>query len=201
MVGTFLVDTEDIGEAEAILCATYGRMNIRKLDPGGASRTQIWRSWVGKVAIDDCAFNYHLHYDQDAPEQILLSRVLSGTIEYELATGETGEVGPGQVAAFGALEGVPYRGRLRRARYDLVSIDRRWLSAAPAVAADSAPVRLTSMRPISESANGFLADVIDHVRHGVVASAHAAEHPLIGPIVAQYLASAMLAAFPNTARF
>ncbi len=196
------MDTEDIDEAEAAICAAYGKTAIRKLDPSGASRTQIWRSWIGDVAIDDCAFNYHLHYDRDdAPEKILLARVLVGAIEYELASGETGAVGPGQVAAFGALEGMPFRGRVRRARYDLVSIDRRWLGAAPAVARDSGPVRLTSMRPISESANRFLADVIDHVRHGVVASSHANQHPAMGPMVAQYLASAMLAAFPNTAKF
>jgi hypothetical protein len=201
MAGAFLVDTEDIGEAETVLCATYGKTHIRKLDPGGASRTQIWRSWVGELAIDQLAFDYHLRYDRGTPKKILLARVLSGAIEYELSNGETGELGPGQVAAFGALEGVRLRGRVRRARHDLVSIDRRWLSAAPAVAPDSGPVRLTSMRPISESANMFLADVIDHVRHGVLASSDAAQHPCMGAVVAQYLASAMLAAFPNTAVF
>jgi hypothetical protein len=201
MVGAFLVDTEDIDEAETILCVTYGNAHIRKLSPGGASRTQIRRSWVGELAIDDLEFDYHLRYDMDMPEKILLARVLSGAIEYELPNGETGELGPGQVAAFGALEGIRLRGRVRRARYALVSIDRRWLSTAPAVAPESGPVHLTSMRPISESANMFLADVIDHVRHGVLANSHAAQHPAMGTIVAQYLASAMLAAFPNTAVF
>jgi hypothetical protein len=199
--GAFLVDTEDIGEAQTVLSATYGKTHIRKLSPGGASRTQVWRSWLGELAIDDLAFDYQLSYDTDMPEKILLIRVRSGAIEYELPDGETGELGAGQVAAFGALEGMRLRGRVRRAHYDLVSIDRRWLSAAPAAAPESRPVRLTSMRPISESANMFLADVIDHVRHGVLASPHAVQHPFIGTIVAQYLASAMLAAFPNTAVF
>jgi hypothetical protein len=200
-VGAFLVNTEDIGEAETVLCATYGKTHIRKLSPGGASRTQVWRSWLGELAIDDLAFDYHLSYDTGIPEKILLIRVRSGAIEYELPNGETGELGAGQVAAFGALEGMGLRGRVRQARYALVSIDRRWLNAAPAAAPESRPVRLTSMRPISESANTFLADVIDHVRHGVLANSHAAQHPFIGTIVAQYLASAMLAAFPNTAVF
>jgi hypothetical protein len=201
MVGAFLVDTEDIGEAETALSAAYGRTRIRKLSPGGASRTQIWRSRVGELAIDDIAFDYHLRYEWNMPDKILLARILSGAIEYELPNGETGELGPGQVAAFGAVEGMRVRGRMRRARYDLVSIDRRWLSRAPEVAASSGPVCLTGMRPISESANGFLADVIDHLRHGVVASSHAVQHPLIGSIVVQYVASAMVSAFPNTAVF
>jgi hypothetical protein len=201
MVAALLVDTDDVGEAETVLCATYGNTHIRKLSPGAASRTQIRRSWVGELAIDDLAFDYHLRYERDMPEKILLARVLSGAIEYELPNGETGELGPGQVAAFGALEGIRLCGRVRRARYALVSIDRRWLSTAPAVAPESGPVRLTSMRPISESANIFLADVIDHVRHGVLASSHVAQHPGMGIVVAQYLASAMLATFPNTAVF
>lgn len=194
MIGSFLVDTDDIGEAEAALSENFGRINIGGVPDGSLTRTRIWRNEIGKLTLDDAEYTYSMEYSMQPPEHILLCRVRSGVIEERTPAGDVTVYGPGSAAAFGAVADAPFWGAVHSAVYDLFVIDRLWLNDVGG--RSDRHVELGSSQPLSTSANQLIVDALDYVRHGVMANAHATAEPLLAGALTNYLASAVISAFP-----
>lgn len=203
MIGSFLVDTDDLGEAEAKLCENYGAMRICAKPDGASTRTRVWRVASGSLTLDEVEYGYDFDFTMAPLESILLCRMRSGVIEERGAGREPVVHGPGTVAAFGAHEGMEVHGTVRRAHYDLMVVDRAWLNdvAAPVTAASGSRAyvtHLTSSTPQSPAAAKVVTDAIDYIRHGVLANTHAALDPLLAGAATRYLAAATLSAFAHT---
>lgn len=192
-MGTFLLNSEDLGETEEILGATFGQIRIDARTTGPSTRAHVWRTTVGQFNIDEAEYGYSMSFDMDPPDQVLLCRVRSGAIEEWFPhTRET--FGLGQAVAFGAADGVPFSGAVHSARYDLIAIDRSLLRK---VAGDES-VTLTSSTPMNDRANQLLVDTVDHVRHAVLANPQAMQEPLMAGPLFRYLAATVLSALPHT---
>jgi AraC-like DNA-binding protein len=193
-IGSFLIDTDDIGAAEAALSEHFGPINIGAVTGGAPSRTRIWRSAMNRLTLDEAEYTYSMEYTMAPPDKILLCRVRSGTLREILPGGDVVVHGPGRVVAFGAVEGEPIHGAVDSAVYDLFALDRRALNDV--VGRSGRRARLGSSRPLSSSANQLVVDAVDYVRHGVMANAHAGREPLLAGALTNYLASALVSAFP-----
>src|SRR5262249_30211705 len=142
---TVLVDTEDLGEAEVVASANFAKMRMIVSSRDVPTRTRFVRSSVGALTVDDIYFGYDMRYEMDPPVKILLSRFHTGGIEAQRPQQEPEWFGPGDVAAFGAVDGVTLKGVIRRAHYDLLSVDRQLFTevAAGPAGLSLEPVRLT----------------------------------------------------------
>jgi AraC-like DNA-binding protein len=198
-VSTLLLDTTDLGEAEAVLSATFARVRIAA--DGGGAQTRMRRTHVGSLAIDELQFCYDMSYDAEPPESILLCRVHTGVLQEQRPGQPTQAFTPNTVAAIGAVEGVPVTGTIHRTRFDIVTIDRRLLDQVAAGAPTRAEggVRLLGAAPISPAANRVLVATIDYIRDQAAAHPRAANNQLIDGAIRRHLAAAVLCAYPNTA--
>jgi AraC-like DNA-binding protein len=194
--GSFIIDTQDIGEAEALLTATYTRLRLSEQSREAPTRTRVWRTRIGSLHVDDFEYSYDMEYAVEPMDNILLCRVLKGAIEDHLPGRQPAMFTKGEVAAIGALDGTAYTGFVHRAVFTAISIDRHLLSEV-AGSHGTEKVVLTSSSPVSADASRHLVDVIDHVRHTVVNSDFAQE-PFLAGTVARYLAATMLTTFPTT---
>jgi AraC-like DNA-binding protein len=198
VTGSFIIDSNDIGEVEELLTATYTRVRLSEQSCGAPTRTRVWRTLVGSLDVDDFEYSYDLKYDVDPMDKILLCRVLKGAIEDHLPGHQPEMFTTGEAAAIGAVEGAPYTGFVHRATFTGISIDRSLLNEVAAGSRGGEPVQLLSSAPISADACQHLVDVIDHVRHTVI-NAPSAQEPFLAGSVARYLAATVLTTFPNTA--
>lgn len=192
--GSFLIDTDDIGEAEAALCAHFGNVKIEAPRSDAPTRTRFWRNQMGSLIVDDAQYMFDMDWSMDPPDTIILCRVRCGVIEERLPNGDVTAFPPGSVVALGAVEGVPIGGTVCSPLYDVLVVDRTAIHRAGGQ--PERPVRFTGSAPVNASANRLLVDAIDYVKHGVLANAHAANEHLLTAALTNYLASAMLSAFP-----
>lgn len=193
VLGSFILNSDNLGETEEILAATFGQIRIDARTTGSATRALLWRTTVGQFNIDEAEFSYSMRFAMDPPDQVLLCRIRSGTLEERL-TGSRETFRFGQAVAFGAVEGLPFAGAVHSARYDLIAVDR---SLIRSVAGDDS-VRLTSSTPVNYRANQLLVDTLDHLRHSVLANAQAMQEPLMAGAMLRYLAATVLSALPHT---
>jgi AraC-like DNA-binding protein len=191
--GSFLINTDDVGEAEAAIGANFGKVHIGVSHRDAPTRTRVWRTELNGLAVDDAEYTYDMTYVMDPTDAIMLCRIRSGAMENERRCGEVVAIGPGEVTAFGAVEGVPFSGSVHAAVYDLIVIDRQSLSRV--AGAPGQPVRLMDSAPLSPAANTLLVDAIDYVKHGVLANAHAASSPLLSGALTDYLVTAVASGF------
>jgi AraC-like DNA-binding protein len=198
VTGSFIIDSQDIGEAEELLTATYTKVRLSEQSQCGPTRTRVWRTRIGSLNVDDFEYSYDLQYDVEPMDTILLCRVLKGAIEDHLPGRQPEMFTTGEAAAIGALDGTAFSGLIHRATFTAISIDRRLLSEVAAPCQGGGAVQLTSSAPISADASQHLVDVIDHVRHTVI-NAPLAQAPFLAGTVARYLAATMLTTFPNNA--
>lgn len=197
MIGSFLVDSDDLAETEHLVSAHYAKVRIGACRPGTPTRARVWRTNVGQLSVDESEFSYDMGFDMEPPEKVLLCRVRSGVIDQRSSSGEAATLGAGQVVAFGAQHDVDYVGEVRHALYDVITIEHGLLDEAAGF--EGASVRFTGSVPVDAAANQLVVDAIDHVRHGVMANPHAAAQPLIASAVSRYLAAMVVAALPNVA--
>jgi AraC-like DNA-binding protein len=201
VMSTVLLDTGDLGEAEEILSAAFGRLRIGSRPREGPARTRMRRTVVGSLSVDDLDFSYDMSLEMGPPEKITLCRIHSGAIAAQLPQQQPQSFRAGDVAAFGVVSGLPVTGGVYRARYDALSIEWSLLSevaAGPPVCSVE-PVRLTGSAPVSAGAGQYLADAIEYVIRGVATNPAAAQSPLVVGAVRRYVAASMLATFPNSA--
>ncbi len=160
---------------------------------------RIERSCFGSIGVDAADYGCGFTYEMDPPEPIVVCGVVSGGLEAGPDRREATFCRPGEVYAFGAADGLGYRGRVRRGKYYHVVVDRSLLNrAAGTPSHNSEPVRLTDSTPLSPAANRHLFDCIDYL-HGVAAAGYADRNQLIRSNLEQYLAAVLLAIFPSTA--
>lgn len=198
-MGTVLLDTADLAEAEAFLSKAYAKVRLESRREI-RTRTRIVRAELGSLIIDQGRFAYDAAYDAQPPEAICLCRVRNGVIEERLPGGETRQFGEGEVVAFGA-HGVPFTGAIRYACCDIVSIERTLLdrTVAGAVGARVHRVELTDSRAVSTAAARHLGATIDYLRNSCEDMPPAVSSPLLDASVNQLFVAAVLAAFPNNA--
>jgi len=198
MTGNFIIDSDDIGEAETLLSATYTKLRLSEQSHGTPTRTRVWRTQIGSLNVDEFEYSYDLEYAAEPMDTIMLCRVLKGAIEDHLPGRPPEMFTTGEVAALGALDDTAYTGFVHRAVFTAISIDRCLLTEVAGPSRGGRKVSLTSSAPVSADASQHLVDVIDHVRHTVVNSDFTQE-PFLAGTVARYLAATMLTTFPNTA--
>ncbi|MHA7648565.1 helix-turn-helix transcriptional regulator [Mycobacterium sp. ML4] len=197
---TVLLDTTDLGEAEELVSANFGRIRMVAGEHAASTRSRVERSMVGSMSIASAEFDFTFSYAMVAPEPILLARIHAGSIDARIERGDFERFGAGRVGAFGAIAGESLIGMCRQLRVDVYSVDRALLSDVAAGSPRSNdPVRLTGSVPMSESAADQLVAALDHLRQTVVADPDAGQNPLVAATAQRYIAASMLAAFPNTA--
>jgi AraC-like DNA-binding protein len=200
-MSTLLLDTNDLGEVEDLLGQTYGAVRIN----GGASdatHVRISRSSLGSLSIDDAQVGCDIGYDAEPPYKICLCRPRFGVIEEHVPGRAPNRVGADEVVAMGVLD-VPFRGRVSRARCDILMVDGALFDRVAATGRGPfkmgpEPVRLTDSRPVSAAAGRRLVRTIDYLRD-VVAEPVTAGATLVASTATQHLVATMLAAFPNNA--
>jgi AraC-like DNA-binding protein len=198
---TVLLDTDDLGEAEAVLSANYTKQRY-STSPTAMTRTRVLRSQVGSMVSDHFEFDYDLDYEGDPIAAIVLCRFHSGFVHQRLPNGNVETCGPNEVTAVGIHDGVRIKGQVSNAYYDTVFVDRRHLThvAARGPETDEAePVHLTSTTAISPDANILLTTAVDYVRRTMHNNPDVIEQPLGASTIGRYLAATMLTALPNTA--
>ena len=197
-MSTVLLDTDDLGKAEQILCQAYGAVRINGT-ASDVTRMRISRRSLGSLCIDDAEISYDISYDAESPEKICLCRVRSGLLEEHLPERAPNSVGAEEILAMGALE-LPFSGRVSRVRCDLVTVDRGIFDRVAAVGnGRHERIRLTDSRPVSATAGSQLIHAIDYLRDGLLAEPAMSGATLIASTAMQHLAASMLVAFPNNA--
>jgi AraC-like DNA-binding protein len=192
-----LVDSEDLSDAEQVIGAHYSKIRLSAC--GAPTRARIVRSTIGSLTVDDIHFASELDYDMAPLEKLALCRVRSGRIEQRRPDGSTASAGPGSVIVSGVDAGVGISGRVIRARFDCLSVDRELLSSLAADAGSGeGTVPPIGATPICDAANSQLVSAIDYVVHGVARSG-AANHPLLADTAQRHLAAVMLATLPTEA--
>ena len=187
-----LLDTEDDAAVEMALHALRPQLQVSP--PGGpVARTRIRRASLGSVDVDDIELGYDASFRVEPTDSLHLVCVRAGAVEYETG-GETRRLGPGRAGAIDCRTGESTTGRVLRARFRLISVDRAALADA---ASGRGPVYLTDVDPVSEAANRQLVRVVDYL--WATATAGDAGGALAADAVERLVAATVLAALPTTA--
>src|SRR4051794_5687440 len=164
-MSTVLLDTDDLGEAEAVLSANYAKVRIALASGDTPMSMRIERSAAGSISVDAADFSCDFDYDMEPPNLILLCRVVAGGLVAQIPQSQSpAPFEPGHVGAFG-FDGLPCVGQARRGHYDQLVIEQETLSrVATGHPGDERPVHLTGSRPLSTAANQHLFDLIEYMR-------------------------------------
>lgn len=197
---TVLLDTKDLGVAEAVLSANISNVRISKTSGDESALLRMERAFVGSIGFDAAECGLDFRYEMDPPEKILVCRVVSGELQERPRGRAAASFRPGEAGAIGAIQGVPSEGFVRQGHYDQLMIRPDLLSSIAAERHGSdKPVRLTGSVPVSPQASRQLFDTIGYVGR-VAANRYAQESRLITSGLERYVASTLLATLPNTAR-
>lgn len=188
-----LLDTEDIGAAEATLSSIFSKMRIQTPRRAGATPMRLERSFIGSVGVDTADYGCDFGYEMDPPGQILVCHVISGGVEQRALHSRGTRSRPGEVTAFVPREAPQFEGRVLRGRYHQLIIDPRSLTGI--TGAEDA-VHLTGAVPVSAAANQQLANLVDYVR-GCAANPQLTENPLLARMLEQHVAAVLLTTLPN----
>ncbi|MBF6464137.1 helix-turn-helix transcriptional regulator [Nocardia beijingensis] len=190
--------SDSLGDTEEFLNINYTRMRIGN-NTGIPVRTDITRTMLGPVSLDDLDLSFDMRYDAQPLGKICLCEVDSGTIEENYADGSTDFFRPGEIGLLTPPD-LPYSGVIHHARYSITMFDPALLTQVAAAAPDHdlEPVRLTGHRPVSQATARHLAGVLEHMRD-LATDRTVREQPLITSTAAQYLAATVLHALPSTA--
>lgn len=192
---TVLLDTHDLDAAEAAVSALWPHFRIRAVNDRHASHMRIRRASLGSLHVDDVEIDYDVNFRAEPTDSLQLVCVRAGAIEHEHG-GDTIRYGPGRAGGFGGVAGEAFAGRMLKARFHLISMRR---DALTDVSAGAAPVHLTSVDPVSDTANRQLVRVADYVCTTATAGTGGSPSPLIAGAVERLVAATVLAALPSTA--
>lgn len=197
---TVLLETDDLGEAEAVVGASYARMRF-DAKKGDRTRTRMVRSTLGPLAFDELDYGYTFDYVVQPMEGCVLVRTRSGLLRHRHPGCEEETSGPGAVLATGWREGVPLNGTIQHGHFDTLLMPRRALDAVaapPPAAGTPKRVHLTGGTPVSPAAGKHMVTALDYVVRDVIPNPAARGPLLIGSVI-RFLAASMLSTFPNTA--
>jgi len=198
---TVLLDTDDLGEAEEVLSASYAKQ--RHSAPRGSwTHVRVLRTQLGPLIADEISFSHDLVIDADPAENIVVCRNRSGLLAQQFPDGRVDECYPGEATVAGGFPSVAFRGELHCAHYDVVTIGRELLGrvALPAPhLGDAKPIQLTSTLARSPAANRQLVTMLDYVRDAMRNAVGIAEYPLLLGNLEQALASTLVLTLPSTA--
>lgn len=185
--------SSDAATVEEFVTSAYGR--TRFIDRGEGLRTAISRRRIGSVSIDRAEFGVQVAYEIAPMGALCVTEVLRGRTEQRFPGNGAEVFGPGGMFALQRPD-LPNTGVLHRPVNTVVTFSPELLTR---VAGGDGPVRLTGHLPVSAAGARQLSAALAHLRqaaeHGVVA-----ESPLLAGSAEQYLAAAVLAAFPSTVR-
>jgi AraC-like DNA-binding protein len=200
-MNVLLLDTADLGEAEQFLGDTYSRMKLSARTKDIPARTRLTRSTVVGLNVDEVELDFDMTYQMNPIEMVLVQRVYSGALHAQQPGEPQITCRPGEALAIGACEGLPVIGEAHRSHHAIFAVDRDLFSrvAANSPDRDDEVVRLTGQAAVSAKANQYLVAVLDHINATVVGNPSALDSPLAAAASKNYLASAMLLAFPSTA--
>lgn len=197
---TVLLDTKDLGEAEAVLSANISNMRISKASGDNSALMRMERAFVGSISYDAAECGLDFRYEMDPPDKILVCRVVCGELQERPRGRAAATFQPGEAGAIGAIQGVPSEGFVRQGHYDQLIVKPSLLSSIAAERHGSdKPVRLTGSVPVSRQASRQLFETIGYVGR-VAANRYAQQSRLITSGLERYVASTLLATLPNTAR-
>lgn len=201
LVTTVLLDTDDVGEAEAALRTHYAEIRLSGVPSEVGLSARIEHTDLGAVGVQRLEYGHGFDYEIDPLDDLLICLVHSGLYVQRPPMSGTPDVArPGDVVAIGVDEGVPFTGRVGDGRYSMLVLDRYWLNevVASAPGDSSGTVRLTGALPVSREANNHLAGVLTYVRDHVAREPFASDSPLLTKALARYVAASVLAAYPHT---
>ncbi|MET9230075.1 ANTAR domain-containing protein [Lentzea sp. NPDC003310] len=192
-VNTLAFDSTDLGATEDFLSASYAPMRIGSTT--GAAGAHITRVATGSVSIDRLDLAFEMTYDVQPLGQICLCDIHEGTIEGHRVDGwrEAEAFGAGELFSFSPPDR-GYAGRICRARYDITMFDPALLEQ---IAGE--PVRLLDHHAVDAGSARHVRRAIAHLRDDVLAVPGIGDNELVVATATQYLAAAVLNAFPTTA--
>ncbi len=188
--------SDDLNATEDFLVRNYAKMSID--GQGERPSTRISRKWLGEVNYDEVEFSYEMSYDSEPLDKVCLCRVIEGKIEDRIFGQPTDVLAPGDVALVSPPH-LPYSGRVRAARYDLMMFDPELLGrvASPASGCPGEPIRLLGHRPVSAQGARQLDAAFDFVKEAM--RGNQAASPLVMSAAAMLLASVVVSALPTNA--
>ena len=197
MMPALVFETDDMAVAEQFIADAYARMRLEV--SGSKVHIAVERRVLGPVTIDDFQCNLEMKVVADPLGKVHLCRVHEGSIGRELAGSNT-LYGRGAVCSMGPPNN-PIRGECHQPRHNVILFDEDLFDRVARVSPgrESAPVRLTGHHPVSLAASGRLVNTIDYLRHHVLGNPVTSSSDLLASTAAQYLATVVLATFPNTA--
>lgn len=195
-----LLDTDDLGEAEAVLAAQFARIRL-SASAGAAIGFRITQSGTGPLAFQELDYGADFRYEAEPMANLMFCVPHSGGFDQRLPGVAPVYAGPGAVVALGAHQGVPFSGDVHAGRFSQLVLDAKVLdeTASTSFARSARPVRLTGLRPIDDDANRYFTHVIDYVRD-VSDRVLNGNNPVLAGEIRRHVAAAVLATFPNTAR-
>ncbi|GLY47802.1 ANTAR domain-containing protein [Lentzea sp. NBRC 102530] len=192
-VNTLAFDSTDLEVTEEFLSASYAPMRIGS--DTGTSGAHITRVATSGLSIDRLDLTFEMSYDVQPLGQICLCDIEEGTVEGHRVEEwrEERSFGAGELFSFSPPDRA-YVGRIVRARYGITMFDPALLEQ---VAGE--PVRLLDHRPVDEAGARHVRRAIAHLRDDVLAVPGVGDDELVVATATQYLASAVLKAFPTSA--
>lgn len=188
-----LLDTDDIGAAEAILSTIFSKIRILTSHRGAPTPMRIERSAIGSIGVDTADYGCAFGYEMDPPAQILVCHVVSGGVEQRSTYSRSTPCRPGEVTVFGPRDAPPFEGRVLRGRYHVLVIDP---SSLTRVTGRQDAVHITGSAPVSAAANQQLANLIGYLRR-CTANPQLHGNPLLAGMLEQHVAAVLLATLPN----
>jgi AraC-like DNA-binding protein len=188
-----LLDTDDIGAAEATLSTVFSKMRIRTPHRDAPAPMRIERSVIGSLGIDTADYGCTFGYEMDPPAQVLVCHVVSGGVEQRRPHSRGTRSGPGDVTAFAPREAPSFEGQVLRGRYHVLVIDPRSLTG---ITGAQDPVHITGAAPVSAAANQQLANLIGYLRR-CATNPQLQGNPLLAGMLEQHVAAVLLATLPN----
>lgn len=190
-------ESDELERTEEFLSAHYAPMRIASSTPRAGAT--IVRAESAAISVDHLDLDLRMSYDVEPLSRICLCDVAAGTIDDHAPDGAApATFGAGELFTI-APPGRPYAGTVNRARYRITMVDPALLGEVAGPAAGWDTVELLDHRPYDDAAAARLRVAIDHFDRAVLADPLAAGNPLVLGAASRYVATQVLAAFPNTA--
>ncbi|SER49287.1 helix-turn-helix domain-containing protein [Lentzea albida] len=182
----------DLDRVERVLSSAYAPMRISSAS--GRAQVHLSRLAAGVISVDELAVGFEMTFEAGPIGRICLVEVESGTVADHLVRGRRRSRTFGAGDLFSAPPDLPVTGRADhvRARVTLLAPDLLAQVAGP-----DRGTRPLGDRPVDDAAARRLRSAIAHVRDTVLASPETSL--LLVSTASQYLAAAVLQAFPNSA--